>query len=531
MRILRILFAAFICTFEAIGQVGETLPATRGGARIQFDGSAGMVSGSMHILTTPGGKLLIDCGAYYGDDAGEAADDANCRLPAGCEDARAILVTHAHADHVGRIPLLVERGFRGAIYATPASIDFMQVTFEQAARYAADPNRNWVWSSSESRNARDEPYIPVMKAHWREDCEWMGKIRARNRETYRGAYQALVQHMASMRTRVSPCKVCASHEVLRVKKLFRSISLEEPFSPAPGVAVSAWRTGHLPGAVAYHVKLALPNSGDVAVLFSGDVGPSETMIQLPFSPPPPADYVLMEATYGSKASGAPPSAAWVDFRRELLGALADGKVVWIPAFALDRTEKVLFQIESAFRDAGDAAPGRPKIFVPSPSACAFHDLYRKRGSDWDLKPEYLRMNGLALDFDRGLPGPVRGLLDAIQARDWSLEGFKSPEALQAAAMQSLRGNVLITTSGMVDSVFSRALLEPLAASDDVVIFLVGYQDPATPGGSIESATRDNPGHVMADGQALPLRAAPRRVQGFSGHGKADDLDAWLSKQP
>jgi len=497
---------------------------------LKVDGSGGMVSGSMHLLGTPSGLLLVDCGSYYGNDAGEDSETANQKLPEGVEKAKALLVTHAHADHIGRIPLLYEAGFRAPIYATPASITMMKVTFLQNARYSDNPKRKWSWSRAKYNDFQGGKKLPVTTAHWNKGCEWAQKISSKNLGTFRGKYDDLVHHIALSRSKVSPCKVCAEIDAQGVMQLCRPIRMRDVFSPLPGVSVSAWNTGHLPGAVAFHVTVPLGEDGKTSILFSGDVGPRETMIQQSFDLPPPADIVLMETTYGDKTSDTPSSEEWSKFRKELINCLAAGKTAWIPSFALDRTEKVLFQLEAAMKEASDQLEKKPRVFVPSPSANEYHRLYRSGDSSWLMKSEYLDAGGVAREFENRMPDDVYLLLDAIQAEKWGVRNFTKPSDAQSAAMQSLTGNVLITTSGMVDSVFSRSLLEPLISSDQVVVFLVGYQDPATPGGSIENATKVETNQILVEGQPLSLNARPMRMQGFSGHGKADDLDHWLSPQ-
>lgn len=522
--ILGLLFFASSCSKPA-----ESL-AIENKVFLKVDGSGRMVSGSMHLLGTPSGLLLVDCGAYYGDDAGEDSETANRKLPEGVEQAKALLITHAHADHIGRIPLLYEAGFRAPIYATPASIAMMKVTFLQNARYSNDPKREWSWSKAKYNDFQDGTKLPVTTTHWNKGCEWSQKISAKNRGTLRGGYDDLVRHIALSRSKVSPCKVCAEIDARGIMQLCRPIRLRDQFRPFAGVVVSAWNTGHLPGAVSFHVTVALDAGKTTSILFSGDVGPRETMIQHSFDLPPPADVVLMETTYGDKTSNTANREEWSKFRTELINCLAAGKTAWIPSFALDRTEKVLFQLETAMNEAEDRLTKVPRVFVPSPSANEYHRLYRSGDSSWLLKSEYLEAGGLAREFESRMPDEVYLLLDAIQAEKWGVRNFARPADVQREAMQSLTGNVLITTSGMVDSVFSRSLLEPLISSDQVVVFLVGYQDPATPGGSIENATKVETNHILVEGQPLTLNARPMRMQGFSGHGKADDLDHWLSQQ-
>ena len=191
------------------------------------------------------------------------------------------------------------------------------------------------------------------------------------------------------------------------------------------------------------------------------------------------------------------------------------------------------QIEVALREAGSKLPRLPEVYVPSPSANAFHDIYHKGGEDWDLRKGYLdlagrtRKGGLT-GYHNRMPDAVNSFLDAIKAKEMDLQGFANPAILAPMAMSSLAGNIVLTTSGMISESFSEALFKPLVSMETTAIFLVGYHDPQSTGGKLKAVKEDGKTFFEIDGKQIEVKAEV--FSGFSGHAYAVEIDEWLHGQ-
>lgn len=484
----------------------------------------------MALLEFPGQRVLVDCGSFY--DEGGDASALNQEMPQEAVDASMLLLTHAHADHVGRIQLLFERGFKGVIAGTEPTLNVLQVMLVMGSRYSDDPGRRWTWSKRRNAKAGE---IESFKLHWHPGCQWANKIHTNNRQSATGGWRDLKEHIHELKADASPCKECAKLEVEPIMARCKAFRAGKPFTIGKDTQAIGIEAGHLPGSVCYHVETRLPSGDRSRILFSGDLGPKSPLLQHGFGKAMSADTVVVECTYGTARPTSTREEDLEQFRSSLIAQLRRGAMVWIPAFALDRTEKVLMQIELALAEQGRELDRLPEVFVPSPSANEFHDLYRGGGADWGLRREYLDLKGRTrrdeeTGFHRRLPEEVSQFLDAVKAREMGLDGFPEPDELRQAAMSSLEGNIMITTSGMMSEAFSEELFKPLAGRESTAVFLVGYQDPKTTGGKLKAAEKDGKRFLEVDGERIEIRAAVETFSGFSGHANAAEIDEWLSVQ-
>jgi metallo-beta-lactamase family protein len=474
---------------------------------VTVHGGAGQVSGSLAMLEATDGTWMIDCGIYY-PEVGETAEErqaiageASNRLPAGATEVDGVFLTHAHLDHIGRLPLMVRQGYEGPVYATRETIQIAAPMLRMQIRYEAGRERSWSWSNRD----RSADYV---KAHWNRDCQWANRISSRNRAIFRGTIGELedsLERGAKPRS-VSPCKVCADGELRPVLRLMKPTALYTTVKLGPNAVAIPIDAGHIPGSCSWMFEV----DGDeepFKILFSGDLGgPGSTIIEGP-SPAPDADVVFVETTYGCKPVQRPVEDELRAFREGLGEVLAKGGVVWIPSFALDRTQKVLHQIRIAQRE-GFIPAGIP-VVVPSPTAAAVSDVYEAERRGGGFRDEWSKdLTNLTP------PGYTR-----------KLDEDSPPEPPV----------ILVTTSGMMESAFSGEFLEEYLPRQDVTVLLVGYQDPFSPGGLLEKdglGRKDATSWLLktSEGEEIEVRATIRRFSGFSAHAKANDLDVWLERQ-
>lgn len=290
--------------------------------RITFQGAAGEVTGSMHVVEVAGHRLLIDCGMIQGSPEAEARNADPFPFDPTALDA--LVVSHAHIDHIGRIPLLVQRGFRGPIHAQGATADLMPIMLTDAAGIA----------ESEAMRA--------------------------NRDRHRGQPEAVPLYT----------KDDVRHAMQRV----RPLPYGERTEILPGVEVCFRDAGHILGSSIVEVW------GDgKKLVFSGDLGPKGTPILRDPETVAEADIVLMESTYGDRLHR-----ERADTIRELGEILDDawrgGGVVLIPAFAVGRSQELLYWFAKHW---DDWKMSRWQIFLDSPMASKVVEVYDRHHELFD----------------------------------------------------------------------------------------------------------------------------------------------------
>ncbi len=294
--------------------------------RLTFLGADHEVTGSCHFLQVAGKNILIDCGMEQGNDVYE-----NQEIPVNPSDLDYILVTHAHIDHTGLIPLMYVKGFRGSVYATSATCDLCDILL------------------------RDSAHIQMFEAEWR------------NRKAKRSKLKEFVP-------------LFDMEAVENVLKQFVPCEYDEIINVCDGVKIRFSDVGHLLGSASIEVWLT---EGDVSkkIVFSGDIGNINKPLVREPKYTTEADYVVMESTYGDRSHGEVP-----DYVKELAeifkSTFAKGGNVVIPSFAVGRTQELLYFIRKIKEDnlVGDF-----EVYMDSPLAIEATSIFNK--NSWDYYDE------------------------------------------------------------------------------------------------------------------------------------------------
>lgn len=282
---------------------------------LTFDGAVGTVTGSMFLLHCGSRDVLVDCGMYQGDRQWRQRNWQH--LPFQASDIDGVVLTHAHLDHCGRLPLLTRAGYREPVLCTPGT-------------------------------SRLAPLVLRDSAHLQEHY----------------AEAAFTGHFSRHRM---PAPLYHSADADDASKLLTPVDYGVTEKIVDNITVTFSRAGHILGAASALIEL----DGET-ILFSGDLGRPDHPVLLPRQPPPAARTVVLESTYGDRTH---PSAAPTDdiLARTVRDTIRRGGSVLIPAFALDRTEIVLRTLDDLTR-AGSIP--RVPVHVDSPMALAAWQIYR-----------------------------------------------------------------------------------------------------------------------------------------------------------
>ena len=297
--------------------------------KLTFLGAAHEVTGSCTLLEAAGKRILIDCGMEQGADIYE-----NCEMPVAASQLDAVLLTHAHIDHSGKIPALVAQGYCGPIYATEAARRLCQIMLRDSAHIQEFEAE---WRNRKAQRAGEPPYVPPY--------------------TMRDTEAALRQFVG--------CDYNAPAEIF------------------PGITISFSDAGHLLGSSSILIH-ATEDGETRSILFSGDLGNvSRPLIRDPQTPPG-ADYVVIESTYGDRTHGPRP-----DYVKQLAGIIQDtfdrGGNLVIPSFAVGRTQELLYLIRTIKNQGLIQGHGDFPVYVDSPLAVEATKIY---ADDEAMMPYY-----------------------------------------------------------------------------------------------------------------------------------------------
>jgi metallo-beta-lactamase family protein len=292
--------------------------------RLSFHGAAGDVTGSCHLLETGSHRILIDCGLFQG--SGELHEDNSAPLGFDPASLDCVLLTHAHLDHCGRLPLLVKRGFRGHIVTTQATCELARLVMLDAAHLHEEEARRR--ASDALRRGAKEPEAPLYSV-----VDALDAI---------GRFGAHAEY-------------------------------GKPIEVKPGVRATFFNAGHILGSAS--VLLEFDESrGHRSVVFSGDIGsPGRPLLQPPETPAE-AEIVVMETTYGDR-SHRPFAASVGEFHDAIHAALARGGNILIPTFALERAQELLFFLRQGIEE--NKLPASLPVFLDSPMAISASEIFER----------------------------------------------------------------------------------------------------------------------------------------------------------
>jgi metallo-beta-lactamase family protein len=429
--------------------------------KLTFWGAARVVTGSMHHLTVGGNNYLLDCGEYQGRR--QEAAERNRNFPFPCPEISAVMLSHAHIDHSGNLPLLVKNGFRGPIYTSAATADLCRPMLEDSAFLQ------------------------------QKDAEFLNKRHMRR--------QALNVAGLAQNGLVEPLYTTEDAEA--TFPLFHPIALHTPTSVGPGIVYQSFEAGHIFGSTCMLLELesnGQKTSQKIRLGFTGDLGrPGLPIIRDP-EPLPPADYLIMESTYGNRVHE-PIQSVSAKLAEIVNRTYRRGGKIIVPAFAVGRTQQLVLLLHELIE--AKTIPSFP-IFVDSPLAVNVTEVFRKHPELYDAEASaFLGNHGDPFGFQ---------LLTYVR------------DVNQSKALNDLRGPfMIISASGMCEGGRVLHHLKNNIGDPRNTILLTGYQAEHTLGRKIEEQWNE----VPIFGEPTPLRAEVQKLDALSGHADREEMLAWM----
>jgi metallo-beta-lactamase family protein len=476
---------------------------------LHFLGGATTVTGSQFLLDTGRAKVLIDCGMFQGSP-NEAVRN---RVPFAFEPSEldAVVLTHAHLDHCGLLPLLVREGFSGPIHCTAGTAELATLVMldsgklhEQFAKREArwerrNPDRVAADDLAEADAYREAVALATEGDAMTSEATVAATAPATEREGL-DPEAALRAQPASVEIDLD-LPLYTKDDAEAVLPLFSTTAYERELEVAPGVHATFLDAGHILGSAIIRLRVAADGDRpERVIVVSGDLGRPNTPIIRDPTVVETADYVLIESTYGGREHE--PSDEAVRFLAETVRLVdeADG-VLLIPSFAIGRTQEIVWQLDRLISDG--SIPLLP-LYLDSPMASSASDIYRRHADYFDPETaELLRSGDTPLDYPN-------------QIITRSVEDSKAIE-------HAPRPYMIVASNGMLTGGRVVSHLRNLIDDPSAVLLFVGYQGEGTLGAHLQAgATR-----VRIEGQDREVRCQIRSIGGFSAHADETELLAWL----
>lgn len=416
--------------------------------QITCHGAAGCVTGSCHLVETSSARFLIDCGMFQGNK--ELSRKNYEPFAFRPKDIDFVISTHAHIDHCGLLPKLVKYGFGGTIYASPATADLLPIMLQDSA------------------------FIQE------KDTEHENRRRLRKGQTER-----------------EPLYDMADAE--ETGNLIKALEYNYSLTISDEISIRLRDAGHVIGSSIVELFVTGKDGNKEKIVFSGDLGQWD----VPIIEDPTfilnSDYVFIESTYGDRVHDR------TGTRKELLyehvkQAYRKGGKLFIPCFALERTQELLYSLNELMTEEPDFPP--MDVYLDSPLAIKITEVFKKHPETYDI--EARSRNDKPFDF----PGLIC-----------------TPSVDESRRANTMEGPaIIIAGSGMCTAGRIRHHLKHGIWDPKNTVLFVGYQAPGTLGRILLDGAEE----IKMMGMTLAVKAEITRIGSFSAHADRDELIGWLS---
>jgi metallo-beta-lactamase family protein len=405
---------------------------------VTFLGATGTVTGSRYLVNHDAQRCLVDCGLFQGYKQLRLKNWAP--PPFDSHLIRSVLLTHAHLDHSGYLPLLVKQGFRGTIHCTRATFELCKILLPDSGFLQEEQAR----FDNRHSYSKHKPALPL---YTEEDAQ-----------------------------------ACL--------KYFKVEHVDRAFEPLRGMTAKFRSAGHLLGAASVRLE-----ADSTSIVFSGDVGRDDDPLMKAPALYEPADYLVLESTYGDRLH--PDIDMQADIAPHLVAACARQATIVVPAFAVGRAQLLLLLI--ARLKAKGTIPNVP-VYLDSPMAIDASELYRSFSAEHRLSAS------------------------ECAAMFQSVRFVHSAEESQALASE-LGAKIIVSASGMATGGRVVHHLKRWLPDPNALILLTGFQAGGTRGASLAAGAKT----LRIHGADIPVNAQVVQLNAMSAHADAKELVAWIGK--
>ena len=479
---------------------------------ITFYGAVREVTGSMHLLNTDQDRILLDCGMYQGRR--KTAAEKNRVLPFDPDILTNMVLSHAHIDHSGRIPLITRNGFNGRIYCTRATVDACGYMLPDSAHIQESDAEYLNYKTVRSALSQMRPGEDGQTS--KRDLQDIKRLLKKgkhglNAEAINGYIKRF--HLEG----VEPLYTTADADL--ALKAFEGIPYRSPVTIGNNITCTLFEAGHILGSAIAVIRFG---DGDNArtVCFSGDLGRyDKPILRDPASHfdglGSDVDLMIMESTYGNRDHE-----PVIDLRPRLKQVLNEtfdqGGTVLIPSFAFGRTQELLYVIHELY-DAGEVP--RMPVYVDSPLATNITKVFGEHPEVYDKETHetFLQQGKNPFAFRQ-------------------VQFTESVEA-SMALMREEKPHIVISASGMCEAGRILHHLRHKIHNHKHTILIVGYMANHTLGRRIleqgtayeESGRKGDPPIVKIFNKEYPLKARVVKIGGFSAHGDRNEMLRFLKQ--
>jgi metallo-beta-lactamase family protein len=494
--------------------------------QIHFLGGATTVTGSQYLLETSRARVLIDCGMFQGSPN----ESVRNRIPFAFDPKTldAVVLTHAHLDHCGLLPLLVKDGFPGPIHATAGTIELAALVMLDSGKLHEE------FAKREARwEARHPDKVAADDAKEADAYQAALDLAAVGDAIGQGLPPLTPEPGEHVPTTVEPVLSAWAPETwprdpeadLRAQPPHLQVDLDAPLytardaeqtldkfashhygeevEVAPGIHATFLDAGHILGSAIIRLRVTDgPDDEERILVCSGDLGRPGTPILRDPTVMTDADYVLVESTYGGREHE--PEDEAIRILAETIRMVAEAKgVLLVPSFAIGRTQEVVWELDRLI-ERGEI-PLLP-LFLDSPMASKASDIYRRHPDYYDEETAKLLREGASpLDY------PNQTVTNSV----------KQSQAIE----RSPRPYMIVASNGMLTGGRVVAHLRTIIGDPGATILFVGYQGEGTLGAHLQAGAHE----VKIDGQLRAVRCQVRSISGFSAHADESELLDWLGR--
>ena len=448
---------------------------------IQFLGAAGCVTGSQFLVAAGDHRVLVDCGMFQGSP--EEVERNLMPFAFETDTLDAVLLTHAHLDHCGRIPALARAGFRGPIHATRATVDLAEIVLRDSAKLQVEFTERWnrrQARKAEQQAADAESESVATETDDESLPERMRKAPPEGRTTTREP-------------------LYDDHDVDRAVEQMRGCDYGDEVAVTDGISAVFHDAGHILGSAIIELRIAEGETSRT-IVFSGDLGRDDTPILRDPAQLTHADIVVVESTYGNREHA--PHDEAIEELVAAIGEVADDEgVLLMPAFAIGRTQEVVWVLDDLVREG--RIPRIP-LYLDSPMASRATQVYYDHPEVYDDETGKLLRAG---DSPLKYPG----------------QQFTDTPDESKAIRHANRPIMVVASSGMLTGGRIMHHLKDFLPDPKCTLLFIGYQGEGTLGRHLQDGGKT----ARIDGQELDVRCRVRSISGFSAHADQHELEAWL----